>query len=351
MKISQIIGRTGVIFGTLFVAVGAANTAEAANWTTCEGDPQKWNSNSAYMSLSTTSFPVGSYWDLAMQSAMNRWNDIGGSAMRFILARDTDGSHSSGNGTNEVYFEGDNGALAVTYRSMDCKWYWWFGTHWSKGYTEADIGFNTAKYSWGSGAYEPAATWINFDSVANHELGHAQGLEHSTTTLATMNPSYPNGGPTGYDNRFVIHADDRLGARALYGDGSAKRDVAASKWGYVPATNYLWSAQPGGTGYLGGTKYIKYTVENFGNQAETVYVYFYASTNNYISKSDYYLGSVGWNMPAGAAVNDAEAQVTIPLSLPRGTYYVGYIVDGPNYIPEVSEGDNFIARDGTVVIY
>lgn len=350
MKFSRIFGRTGVILSTLFLAVGAANTAEAANWNTCEGDPQKWNSNYADMALNTTSFPVGGYFDLAMQSAMNKWNDIGGSAMRFILARNTAGTVSRDNGVNEVYFEGENGALAVTYQSTRCYWYWWFGTRWRKGFQEADIGFNSTK-EWGSGAYDPAATWINFDAVANHELGHAQGLEHTKTSLATMNEYYPVGGPTGLDNRFEIHADDRNGARILYGDGSAKRDVAASRWGYDATSNENTNWRLRSTGYPGGLQNITFTMENRGNQAETVHVYFYASINNYISSYDYYLGSSVWSMPAGSTVNNGVAQVTLPFTLPHGTYFLGYIIDAPKYIPESQEENNFIARDGTVTIY
>jgi len=70
-----------------------------------------------------------------------------------------------------------------------------------------------------------------------------------------------------------------------------------------------------------------------------VYVDFYASTDRSITSADAYLGRTKvWiihNVPATATLN-----TILPASLPPGTYYVGWIIDPNNSVPDTDKSNN-----------
>jgi len=329
--------------------------AQSASWRTCNDKKQHWKSDQASMYLSTTSFPIGGQWDLHTQYMMSEWNAVGGSNFRFFVGRDTDGSHSSSNGKNEVYFEykPSESYLGVTRSRMTC--YWLFGTHY--GYDEADIGINT-RYSWTLSDFTGSTTGspYNFELVMLHELGHAAGLLHYDGRPDTMNTYYYNGGSIGHYHNVEPHADDRWGLRVLYPDSSTDRDVSASRFyntgggssssNKVRTTGGSWVTSVGR-----GSQYdLEYTMENLGTQSETAYVNFYISTNSYISTGDTFIGSSGWNLPSGSYVT-ADKRITIPNSLSPGTYYIGYKADPNNNIAESSESNNFVSLLHQITVY
>lgn len=78
---------------------------------------------------------------------------------------------------------------------------------------------------------------------------------------------------------------------------------------------------------------MEHTLENLGTQSEYITQKFYISTNSYISSGDRYLGSTTWTLPAGSQVS-ARKSFTVPSELAPGYYYVGYIVDATDAVPE-----------------
>src|SRR5215813_10818039 len=136
----------------LFAIMGMAGASAvwAYGWQSCDGSKINWSSGWTNMYISTTSFPQGSSWDATLQNAMWHWNNVKGSSFNFYVGRDTDGTHSSSNGVNEVYLTSSisGNALAVTYSTTHC--YWLLGYQY--GIDEADIGFNS-NYSWSTGTY------------------------------------------------------------------------------------------------------------------------------------------------------------------------------------------------------
>jgi len=124
---------------------------------------------------------------------------------------------------------------------------------------------------------------------------HGLGLKHTNNKLATMNSAYPNSGTIGFLHEALPHGDDTAGLRFLYGGGPAGNDLVASG--------------------------------------------FYASTDGYITTSDYYLGAVYWNMPSGSNVQ-SSVTVNVPTSIPSGSYYIGYVVDSNSNVNESDEENN-----------
>ena len=201
--------------------------AQAANWTTCNGNIQRWTNNWTNMYLSTISFPPGSDWDSHTQYMMSEWNAVAGSSFRYYYGRDTDGTYNKSNGVNEIYFENNpnDTYLGITWSRTNCS-----GSQY--GYVEADIGINT-RYAWTLSPFTGTATGspYNFDLVMLHELGHAFGLKHSDGKIATLNTYYFNGGPNGYYNTVQAHGDDRYGVRILYPTAStSQHELSASKF-------------------------------------------------------------------------------------------------------------------------
>ena len=323
--------------------------AQAYSYRTCDGNAIKWNSNWTNMYISTTSFPAGSTWDSRLQNAMWHWNNVKGSSFNFYVGRDTDGTHSSGNGVNEVYMTSSiSGALAVTYTTYDC--YWLFG--YVYGIKETDIGFNS-NYSWSTSTYSysnPTGSPYNFEGVALHELGHALGLLHEDRWMATMNSYYPNSGPYGYYKEWDPFGDDRLGERVIYSDGTTETDLAGSALKRTgTGTSGLVSSPTSAA--AGSSVTIEYTFSNLSTASKTFDNGFYLSTNDFISTGDTLLGS-NFGASAGAGGTGTFSRtLTIPSGTAPGTYYLGFLVDKNSAHSESNEGNNNQPMPRSITIY
>jgi Matrixin/CARDB len=326
----------------------AGSTLEAANWNTCSGNNIRWNSGWTNMYISTTSFPAGSSWDGALQDAMWHWNNVKGSGFNYYYGRDTDGAHSSGNGVNEIYLGSEPGtALAVTLTRYHC--YWLFG--WQYGLDEADIAFSNSR-AWSTGRldYSNLGSPFNFEEVALHELGHALGLNHEDRWMATMNSFYPHSGTLGYYKENDPNADDRVGARILYGDGTTETDVAGSAFkrtgsgtsGLVSSPSYA---------ARGSSVTIEFTFSNLSTAQQSFDIGFYLSANDYISISDTLLGMNSGASGGAGSTGTFTRTLYIPYWIAPGTYYLGFLVDPYNALPEANEGNNIQPMPRTIVVY
>jgi len=322
--------------------------ASAYSWRTCGGGKQTWSGSRANMYISTTSFPPGSSWDYRLQYSMWYWNNVKASGFNFYVGRDTDGTHRLGNGKNEIYLEGNNGALAVTYTRYRC--YWLFG--WHRGIKETDIGYNV-NYSWSTASYSysnPTGSPYNFQGVSLHELGHSLGLLHENRWMATMNSYYPNSGPLGYSKEWDPYADDRQGARYLYPDSTSEVDVAGSPLRRTGSgTSNLVSSPLSAA--RGSSVAIQFTFSNLSNSLQSFNIGFYLSTNSYISPWDTLLAR-NWGAWGNAGFTGTfNRTLNIPTWIAPGTYYLGFLLDDPAALTEPNETNNSQPMPRTIVIY
>lgn len=332
-------------FAILGVFYSGARQASASSWDTCNGDKIRWSSGWTNMYLSTTSFPIGSVWDSHLQYPMWRWNNVKGSGFNFYVGRDTDGSHSSSNGVNEIYFEtNSSGALATTYSRQHC--YWLFG--WRMGMDEADIGFNL-NYTWYPGGYSTTGGY-SFEGVALHELGHALGLNHEDRWMATLNSYYPNSGPFGYYNEWDPLADDRGGERYLYPDSTVETDIAASIFKQTGTGTSGWVSSPY-SATRGSSITTDFTFSNLGTATQSFNIGFYLSSDEYINTYDTFLGGNygAWGGPGFTGT--FSRTLIIPTWIAPGTYYLGYIMDYDGMVPEANESNGFRQMPHTIIIY
>jgi hypothetical protein len=343
--------RTGafILAGTVAFGLAVCSDAQAYSYRTCSGSAIKWNSGWTNMYISTTSMPAGSTWDSRLQNAMWHWNNVKGSSFNYYVGRDTDGSHQSGNGKNEVYFDSTlSGALAVTSTRYHC--YWLFGYQY--GIDETDIGFNS-NYSWTTSAYSytnPGGSPYRFEGVALHELGHALGLTHEDRWMATLNSYYPNSGPFGSNREWDPFGDDRYGVRVLYPDGTTETDVAGSALKRTGAgTSGLISSPT--YAYRGSSVTIEFTFSNLSTSTQTFDVGFYLSSNSTISTADTWLGTNYGAWGSSGFAGTFSRTLTIPSWIAPGTYYLGFLIDPANAKGENNEGNNSQRMPRTITIY
>jgi len=306
----------------------------AAAYSTCGSNIQKWRTDYATLHLNSHTMPIGGVWDLKTREIINQWNNDG-SKFEFRIAQDTDTTYNKTNGKTEIIIaklSGSDGAfLGATYKRSVCFTGWvnvW-------GIVEADIVMNS-NYPWTSAPYEGEADAYSFGLVMNHELGHALGLNHISIGLEpnTMYPNYPNGGPVGHYNQATPLADDRLGLRILYPKNSTVTDVAVSRYKKGTAFNnsVLNMSDQKVSSLLTGFPYkIEYTALNLGTQEENVTINFYISSNSYISHSDTYIGKETFNLRESDVKNGSH-EFTVPTNLASRNYFIGYSinVDGDN---------------------
>jgi hypothetical protein len=343
----------------LVMALAAATCGEAQAYTyvaTCEGGiPLRWPDADplpplASMGINRSDFPAGSVWDTRLQTAMSRWNGVKGAEFGFLVRSDTNGV-SYGNDSSEIYTDDSGfgpGVLAVT--KVRGHSYWWFGTKCELD--EADIVFNS-NINWSTGEYSyqtPYGPPFSFEAVALHELGHALGLGHSTSTLAHMNNSYPSAGPLGGGKEWQPVGDDRLGIRALYPDGTSESDLAMAVLKRIgPGTSILVSSPTSAA--RGSSITIEYTVTNLGTSNQTFDVGFYLSGNSNISTLDRLLGTtVGTSLVAGRTRTYSRTLI-IPTSVAPGTYHLGLIIDPNRLIPDDRRANNEGPLPRTISIF
>ena len=147
----------------------------------------------------------------ALQGAMEVWNTQSGTPFQFSYAGQVATTTTGYDKKNVILFRNTSNGLALA------STYSWTSNnilvdsdivYWDGGFK-----FFTGSSGCSSGAY--------IEDIGAHELGHAMGLSHSSTSEATMYGSYG----TCSQKQRTLDSDDIAGAKKLYG-GSTGTDTA-----------------------------------------------------------------------------------------------------------------------------
>ena len=167
-----------------------------------------------------------------------------------------------------------------------------------------------------------------------------------------------SGGPvwryvSGYRYIMTVHAYGRGGADSNFGTRlnadkynrlydwlhedtapTDKAELVDRGSGYDTVTGGTWQAGVTSVSLANG-------IRNEGTAASGNYVvHYYASTNDYISTYDYYIGTSTVES-TGAFSNDlATFTGTLPADIPAGVYYIGWIIDQADVVDEFDETNN-----------
>ena len=312
----------------------------------CGANLRKWPTDTVWYSPMSNGFSGD--WRTALERGRSGWNTgaPGGEyEIRFSYTNSTViefGDRTNHIGLTGSYNFGTN-VLAVCITQYDpCI------QPFSRGrIDETDILFDISE-NWNLAPNPNPANWwqVSLPLVALHELGHGMGLQHERDVLATMNPTYPFGGVLGYANSPDPHADDLMGSRAFYGNGSFGHDLAAHAYvrtgeGTSAPGNYTQNT------LRGSWAQFQYTVLNRGHYTEgPVRVHYYLSRNRTITTSDTYLGWVNLgDLPAGFE-GTYTGWAFIPSSTSPASYYLGVLVD-----PWRSHSDRDRSNNGVATVW
>ena len=103
-----------------------------------------------------------------------------------------------------------------------------------------------------------------------------------------------------------------------------------------------YDSATGGTWQSGVTSVtITNGLRNVGTATSgNYYVHYYASTNDYISTYDYYIGTSGVENTGAFGYDTATFTGTLPSDIPAGVYYIGWIIDSVDSVDEFDETNN-----------
>ncbi len=362
-----------IIFFLPILLLVSASDAMAASWQECDGDPSKkikFSGNSTTLEINTTSYPAN--WQSRIKDAIKIVNTNPSPFWINTVIRG--GGVGKGNGQNEVYYAHiDELGRASSLRTC----YWFFGWEW--GMVEVDVILDASPNlgPWTlselkSKNYRYGGPKTMAESVFVHEFGHLLGLKHVNSEYNVMGDALDHLITQNGKNRSYFGEDASWGARQLYGtQSSAFRDLSVSHFRYTGVRGEYSehgrtrALENSGGSWVEAPKYngspansvveglwavnrgdrirFEYTLENNGKQIErNVRGGIYISTNDWISTSDRLIGTNTWSsIAAQGAAYTFQYEITIPNDLDQGrVYYVGYIIDDNNRVPEKRGSNN-----------
>ena len=349
--VSALLLHTGAAYSAVHLNCQSSGNGSSSSWLYWPNDP----------TLAVDTVTLNAARRAAITVAAGRFNIIGDNARNVAIQNVSTGSFSSifaaGNNNANNIWRGQNGTAfgsTLVYADGNCD-----TTPGQIG--EFDIQIDTNPNIVVGVDYDPAQPQnYPLKLLAMHELGHGMGLDHPPSDLAIMNNSVMASGDFGQSNSVAYHASDKEGFRGSYGNGSAELNVAGSRY-WVSSANApglneydLFTSPnapftPAPTNINRGSWYrLPFHIENqSANQSsdfQDVKVTFYASSNDFISPIDTYLGEALYTMYDGT-----EYQGSILFQLPNNLagngspHWFGFILTKPyNSTPDLNTADDTV---------
>jgi hypothetical protein len=334
---------------------------------TSKGDKNiRWSGEYLLMYASEVGFPDGSVWQAGLGGAIETYDE---NPSRFRLDPWW-GVESVGtaNDRNEVWASGnadyfDDGSVAKAKMRFRC------GTSLGKvkaGLVEGDVLFD-ASLDWTPGRAKSAWRHYGDDNyplrpTAVHELGHVLGLLHTATTYNAMGDGLDHVNVNGGTAREYLGEDASNGAAYLYGEHpDGIEDLSVSHWRFDRADDggeysihrrtvlkranggdlpkETANGEPRFVVAKGQVVRAEFTYENNGQSEQSVDAAYYISGNATISTGDLRIGTGHFTL-ARNGVYTTEVQLTVPVIVPQGDFYLGVIIDPGDDVDEVAEDNN-----------
>jgi hypothetical protein len=169
----------------------------------------KWKTVEPWL-INTGGGPTGNLFDI-FSAAIDEWESEAAANILGTGATTTDAlsaDSSSPDGLNEVYFGTipDSGVIAVT-----TVWGVFAGPPSSRQLVEWDMVFDIVDFGWSTTG---AAGLMDFENLAQHELGHAMGLAHPSD--ACTEETMFRFADFGETKKRDLNDGDKAGIKALY---------------------------------------------------------------------------------------------------------------------------------------
>lgn len=344
----------------LAFALATAPAARASSWLAYCWNGGKIKHASESITLRRAD-NFGSNWSTSFGNAISRWNDAPSDFVYSHQGGDT--SVGLNNLQSEAFWSSDpgDGAPAVTYL--------WWDAALCTSIMEADVVFNNT-VAWTTSMTKGSLLGYGgnlrpFETTALHELGHAQGLDHTASVYSIMGQDWTHVCTNGSTARAEVGVDAYDLSRSVYGwDGL--EDIQVSHWrrtgssgGYsshartrifdtasTELAKFATSPEPIYKVSKGQSVRVEFTYEYLGfvmtypaYVPKSVQLAFYVSTNSTISADDTKIATK--TISLGEAPVTTWFTVTIPSNLALNTtYYLGVIGDDNNAIGELSAANN-----------
>jgi len=295
------------------------------------------------------SYYTGQAWGLNFEYCLSDWNRYADSLYFRFTESDNEFGHQ---GRNDFAFTtpleflraygcaigGNTLAIAVMYNSAGN------GIEVGQIIREADVILNLDQnwtLDWETG-YNNLNIWF-FRSTVIHELGHTFGREHQFTEQDKLGVfvqwnsvmNYPPAGAL--DNEFWLpFGDDAASIRAAYpGLAAPITDLGINLFrtletGSTPVP-VSWSAFPSNVNAGGGFTVSNYVVENLGMTSVGPMVDWYLTPNRHDSFGARYCSSSTFPELDADSHITATSTVSVPESIPTGSYYVAAAVNSDDY--------------------
>jgi CARDB len=345
------------ILALFAVAAAFPVSARASDPSPCGTGFGKLHQGYLGIAARNSDFPVGSEYRSALVDVAEAWSNTKSKVEYSLTFTNGAGAEPEiGNGVSEVFFV-DNlypQAMAVTWKSPP-----------TCTISEADV-IILDSFDW-SASTDPddlnsyTGPSSSFRTMLFHELGHAQGLGHTSTVYSVMGQDSTHvhlndGIVTAYAGEDAITK-----SAAIYGTVSGSHeDLGLTHWKrysefgqyslhqrtLVKSVNGSYVAQIdfGDAQFeveVGEQVRLEFTAENFGKNAQNARIGYYLSSNDHITTQDLFLTSEMRQVNPDTPSTILSPAITIPADLPGGTeYWLGAIIDDNKQINETNEWNN-----------